>query len=126
MSQSAGLMASVKRLAGTLLAIIETRLELLSNELEEERLRVRQMVIYGSVALFLFAMTTLLMTVFIVVLFWDSYRLQVLAGLTLLFLFAGLWVLNALRRMARERSKLFSTSLAELSDDIDRITHPHE
>jgi uncharacterized membrane protein YqjE len=122
MSQSAGLMVSVKRLAGTLLAIIATRLELLSNEIEEERLRVRQMVLYGSIALFLFAMTTMLMTVFIVVLFWDSYRLQVLAGLTLLFLFAGLLVLNALRRAAGERSKLFSTSLAELSDDIDRLT----
>jgi uncharacterized membrane protein YqjE len=125
MSQSAGLMASVKRLAGTLLAIIQTRIELLSNELEEERLRVRQMVLYGSVALFLFAMTTMLMTVFIVVLFWDSYRLQVLAGLTLLFLVAGLLALNALRRAAGERSKLFSASLAELSDDIDRLT-PHE
>jgi uncharacterized membrane protein YqjE len=122
MSQSAGLMASVKRLAGTLLAIIQTRLELLSNELEEERLRVRKMLLYGSVALFMFAMATMLMTVFVVVLFWDSYRLQVLAGLTLLFFFAGLWVLNALRRAAGERSKLFSNSLSELSDDIDRLT----
>ena len=122
MSQPAGLMVSVKRLAGTLLAIIQTRLELLSNELEEERLRVRQMVVYGSVVLFLFAMATMLMTVFVVVLFWDSYRLQVLGGLTVLFLVAGLLVLNALRRAAAERSKLFSTSLSELSDDIDRLT----
>ena len=123
MSQSAGLMGSVKRLAGTVLAIIQTRLELLSNELEEERLRVRQMVLYGSVVMFLFAMATMLMTMFVVVLFWDSYRLQVLGGLTVLFLFAGLLVLNALRRAAAERSKLFSTSLSELSDDIDRLTH---
>jgi uncharacterized membrane protein YqjE len=122
MSQSAGLMVSLKRLAGTLLAIIQTRLELLSNELEEERLRVRQMVLYGSVALFLFGMATMLMTAFVVVLFWDSYRLQVLAGMTLLFLLAGLLLLNSLRRMAQERSKLFSTSLSELSDDIDRLT----
>ena len=122
MSQPAGLMVSVKRLAGTFLAIIQTRLELLSNELEEERLRVRQMVVYGSVVLFLFAMATMLMTVFVVVLFWDSYRLQVLGGLTVLFLVAGLLVLNALRRAAAERSKLFSTSLSELSDDIDRLT----
>ena len=122
MSQSTGLMVSVKRLAGTLLAIIQTRLELLSNELEEERLRVAQMLFYGSVTLFLFGMSIVLMTVFVVVLFWDSYRLQVLGGLTVLFLVAGLLVLNALRRAAAERSKLFSTSLSELSDDIDRLT----
>ena len=113
---------SVKRLAGTLLAIIQTRLELLSNELEEERLRVAQMLFYGSVTLFLFGMAIVLMTMFVVVLFWDSYRLQVLGGLTVLFLVAGLLVLNALRRAAAERSKLFSTSLSELSDDIDRLT----
>jgi len=122
MSQPAGLMVSVKRLAGTLLAIIQTRLELLSNELEEERLRVAQMLFYGSVTLFLFGMAIVLMTMFVVVLFWDSYRLQVLGGLTVLFLVAGLLVLNALRRAAAERSKLFSTSLSELSDDIDRLT----
>jgi len=115
-------MVSVKRLAGTLLAIIQTRLELLSNELEEERLRVAQMLFYGSVTLFLFGMATMLMTVFVVVLFWDSYRLQVLGGLTVLFLVAGLLVLNALRRAAGERSKLFSASLSELADDIDRLT----
>ena len=112
----------MKRLAGTVLAIIQTRLELLSNELEEERLRVAQMLLYGSVVMFLFAMATMLMTMFVVVLFWDSYRLQVLGGLTVLFLFAGLLVMNALRREAAERSKLFSTSLSELSDDIDRLT----
>jgi uncharacterized membrane protein YqjE len=122
MSQSDGLMVSVKRLVGTLLAIIQTRLELLSNELETERLRVRQMLIYGSIALFLFAMTTMLMTVFVVVLYWDSYRLQVLGGLTVLFLVAGLLVLNALRRAVRERSGLFASSLSELSGDIDRLT----
>lgn len=121
MSQSTGLLESLKRLTGTLLAIIQTRLELLANELEEERLRVRQMLFYGSVALFLFAMATMLLTVFIVVVFWDSYRLQVLGGLTLLFLIAGILVWNTLRSMAQERPKLFSTSLAELSDDIDRL-----
>lgn len=121
MSESTGLMESLKRLTGTLLAIFQTRLELLSNEMEEERLRVGQMLLYGSVALFFFGLTIVLLTVFIVVLFWDSYRLQVLAGLTALFFVAGLLLWNALRRVAREKSKLFSSSLAELADDRDRL-----
>lgn len=122
MSQSTGLLESLKRLAGTLLAIVQTRLELLSNELEAELLRIRQMLFYGIVTLFFFGLAIMLLTVFIVVLFWDSYRLQVLGGLTALFFFAGLMVWNALRRVARERSKLFSTSLDELTDDRDRLT----
>jgi len=108
-------------MAGTLLAIFQTRLELLSNEIEEERLRIGQMLLYGSVALFFFGMAIMLLTVFIVVLFWDSYCLLVLGGLAALFFVAGLLVWNALRRVARERSKLFSASLAELVNDRDRL-----
>lgn len=122
MSQPTGLLESLKRLTGTLLSIFQTRLELLANELEEERLRIRQMMFYASAALFLFSMATLLLTVFVVVMFWDSYRLEVLGGLTAFFLCAGLLVWNALLRIARERPKLFSTSLAELTDDIERLT----
>ncbi|MGC2164382.1 MAG: phage holin family protein [Gallionella sp.] len=122
MSQPTGLLASLKRLTGTILVIIQTRLDLLSIELEEERLRVKQMLLYGSLALFFFGLAILLLTVFVVALFWDTYRLQVLGGLTVLFFVAGLLLWNALRRLARERPKLFSSSLAELADDIDRLT----
>jgi len=121
MSESTGLMESLKRLADTLLAIFKTRLELLSNEMEEERLRVEQILLYGSVALFFFGLAIMLLTVFIVVLFWDSHRLQVLGGLAALFFVAGLLVWNALRRVARKKSRLFSASLAELADDRDQL-----
>lgn len=121
MSESGGLMESLKRLTGTLLVIFQTRLELLSNEMEEERLRIGQMLLYGSAALLFFGLTIMLLTVFIVVLFWDSYRLQVLGGLSVLFFVAGLLLWNALRRVAREKPRLFSSSLAEFSDDRDRL-----
>ena len=121
MAESTGLMESLERVAGTLLAIFQTRLELLSNEMEEERVRIEQMLLYGSVALFFFGLAIMLLTAFIVVLFWDSHRLLVLGGLAALFFVAGLLVLNELRRAAREKSKLFSASLAELADDRDRL-----
>lgn len=119
MAESTGLMESLKRMAGTLLVIFQTRLALLSNEVEEERLHVGQMLLYGSVALLFFGLAIILLTVFILMLFWDSQRLLVLGGFTALYFVAGLLAWNALRRMARERSKLFSTSLAELADDRD-------
>src|SRR5487761_2072052 len=121
MTNSSGLMESSKRVVGTLLAIFQTRLELLSNEIEEERLRVRQMLFYGSVALFFFGLSIMLMTVFVVVVFWDSYRLSVLGGLTALFFLAGLLVFKSLCNLSLERTKLFSSSLAELEDDRARL-----
>lgn len=113
-------MESLKRMAGTLLAIIQTRLELLSNELEEERLRISQMLFYGSIALFFFGLAIMLLTAFIVVVFWDSNRLLVLGSFTALYFVAGLLAWNASRRLAGEKSKLFSASLAELADDRDQ------
>lgn len=110
-------MESLKRLAGTSLAILQARLELLSNEMEEERLRIGQMLLYGSIALFFFGLAIVILTAFFVVLFWDSHRLLVLCGFTALYFVAGLLAWNALRRAAREKSKLFSDTLAELADD---------
>src|SRR5665647_2703051 len=85
MSESGGLMESLKRMAGTLLAIFQTRLELLSIEVEEERLNIKQMLLYGSIALLFFGLATILLTAFVVVVFWDSYRLQVLASFIVLY-----------------------------------------
>jgi uncharacterized membrane protein YqjE len=121
MSESTGLKESLKRMAGTLFVIFQTRLELLSSEIEEERLNVEQMLFYGSIELFFFGMAILLLTIFIVVLLWDSYRLPVLAGFIGLYFVAGLLAWNALRRVARKKSKLFSASLAALADDRDQL-----
>jgi uncharacterized membrane protein YqjE len=121
MSESGGLLESLKRLTGTLLVIVQTRLELLANELEEERLRIGQMLLFGSVALFFFGLTIMLLTAFVVVAFWDSQRLLVLGLLGALYFVFGLLALNALRRAIRERSGLFSASLNELEDDRSHL-----
>ncbi len=117
-------MESLKRMAGTLLAIFQARLELLSIEIQEERLRIEQKLFYGSIALFFFGLAILLLTILIAVLLWDSYRLPVLGSFMVLYFVAGLLAWNALRRVARERSKLFSASLAALTDDRDQLALP--
>lgn len=121
MAEPTGLLQSLKRMVGTLLAISQTRLELLSNEIEEERLRIGQMLLYGGIALLCFGLAIMLLTVFIVVVFWDSHCLLVLGSLSALFFVAGLLLWNVLRRVAREKSKLFSASLAALASDRDRL-----
>ena len=113
----AGLMGSVKRLLATLTSIVSTRLELLANELQEERLRLTQMFLFSLIALFCFGMGLLLLTIFVVVLFWDDHRLAVLGILTVVFFASGSLVVVLLRRKSQEKSKLFSASLAELAKD---------
>ena len=113
----AGLMGSIRQLLSTVTSIASTRLELLANELQEERLRLTQMLLFASFALFCFGMGILLLTVFIVVLFWDDHRLAVLGALSILFFASGTLAAMLLRSKAQAKSRLFSTSLAELAED---------
>ena len=124
--QSAGLMESLKRLASTLVSIVSTRLELLANELQEERLYLTRMLVFALIALFCFGMSILLLTGFIVVLFWDDHRVAALGGLGAVFLILGILMAILLRNKAHARPRLFSASLAELAKDRVHLDSNHE
>jgi uncharacterized membrane protein YqjE len=117
----AGLIASLRRLAATGVAIVHTRLALLSSELDEERLRVTHMFVLGAVALFCGFIGVLLATLTVVVAFWDSHRLLALGVLSGIYLAGGVAALVALKSRAAQRPKLFSGSLAELARDRDLL-----
>ena len=119
---SSGLMGSVRQLLSTLTSIASTRLELLANELQEERLRITQMLLFALFALFCFGVGILLLTTFIVVLFWDDHRLAVLGALSAFFFALGALMAMLLRSKAQAKSRLFSTSLAELTEDRAQLS----
>lgn len=118
---ASGLMASVRRLLSTLVSIASTRLELLANELQEERLRITQMLLFALFALFCFGLGILLLTVFVVVLFWDEHRLAATGTLSAVFFASGLLMVILLRNKAQAKSRLFSASLAELARDKEHL-----
>ncbi|BBP04044.1 hypothetical protein TPL01_15770 [Sulfuriferula plumbiphila] len=118
---SKGLLDSLKALTGTLIAIVYTRLELLSTDLEEERERLAILLILMLVALFCIGVGVILAVLLIVVAFWDTHRLLVLAGFTGLFLVGGLsasWM--ALHKL-RTKPRLFAATLAELYQDSAQL-----
>ncbi|OGI44826.1 MAG: hypothetical protein A2150_05950 [Candidatus Muproteobacteria bacterium RBG_16_64_11] len=117
-----GLLASLQRLVAALLEILQTRLEIVATEFEEERERIRELVLFGFLALFFTSFGLLLLTLFIVVLFWDTHRLYVLGGFTLLYLTLGFIAGAVLRQRLRTRPRLFAATLAELSKDRERLT----
>lgn len=123
---NSGLMESLKRLVLTLTSIVSTRLELLANELQEERLRLTQMLLFALVTLFCFGIAVLLLTAFIVVLFWDEHRLAALGTLSVVFFALGALTAMLLRSRIQAKSKLFSVSLAELGKDRECLSTRHE
>lgn len=105
----------------TLLAIFHTRLALLATELEEEKLRLLKVLMWGAVALLLGGMGLLFVAAFITVLFWDEHRLLAL-GLMAGFLVVACGV--AVQRANahwQSATGLLSATLAELNQDLHAL-----
>lgn len=126
MTQSSGLLASVKALCRTLLGIARTRLELLANELEEERLRLTRMFVFGVLALFFFGLGVLVLSLLVVVMFWDTYRLAAIAGVALVHLIIALCCVVAARKLAARKPRFFSATLAEIDKDRAALSSSDE
>ncbi|MDO8931402.1 MAG: phage holin family protein [Rhodocyclaceae bacterium] len=119
--RSRGLFSSLRGLVATGVATLQTRLELLSTELQEEKARVLGLLAYGAAALVLLAAGVVFLAVLLTVLLWDSHRVLALAVFATLFLGAGGLALAMTLRLARSDSRLFAASLAELAQDRDTL-----
>lgn len=120
--QRGGLFDSLRTLAATVLAIGRTRLELLSTELEEELVWRSSMLVWTLVALFCAGVGAVLITLFFVVLLWDTSRLLALGIPALLFLLGAALSWRLVLAKARAKPRLFSATLAELSKDREQLT----
>lgn len=116
-----GLLDSLAALAATLLAIVHTRLDLLSSDLEEERAHLFSLLVSALVALFCLGLGVVLAIFLVVVVFWDTHRLLALGTLTGFFLVAGLATWGYAMHKARNKPKLFAASLSELSKDRQQL-----
>ena len=117
-----GILQSLRNLATTLVALLQNRLELLATDLEEERIRLLQVLFWAAGALFFFALGVLTITMFVVLLLWDSHRLFGIVVLAAVFLAIGVGLAIGVRNRMHMRSRLFSASLDELAKDKDRLT----
>ncbi len=116
-----GLFASLKTLGVTLTAILQNRLELLSTDIAEERARLGSILLLSLAALFCLGVGVLLLTLLIVVLFWDTHRLAALGTLSVLFLATGGWVGAIALQRLRNKPRLFEASIAELARDREHL-----
>ena len=116
-----GLLDSVRQFAQTFVVLLHTRIEIVVTEFEEERVRLRQMLLFAAFAAFFLGVGILLAVMFLVVLFWDTHRLAAIGILCLVFFGGGLACVLALMRYARSRPRLFDTTLSELAKDRDKL-----
>ncbi len=120
--RNSGLLDSLRRVGATLVEIVHTRLELLVTELEEERAHIARALWLAAIGGFCLAVSALLLVVFVVALFWDSYRLLAVGVLAFGFGAAGFVLLIAVRNLVTERKRLFAQSLEELRSDREHLS----
>jgi uncharacterized membrane protein YqjE len=113
--------AAAGRIAATLVAMVGTRLELAAVEFQEDARRLLGYAAWTLLAVFLAAGACMLAALFVIVIFWDSYRLQAVAAMAILFGLAGTVILMKVRAGLNSQAPLFSATLAELRHDVDAI-----
>ena len=117
-----GVVQSLRSLAATLVGLLRTRFELLATEIEEERIRLLQLLFWAAAALFFLGVGVLLLVVLLLAVFWDSYRIPAVVALAVIFLGAGAGMALSVRNRMYARPKVFSASLDELAKDKDQLT----
>lgn len=113
----AGLAASLRRLFASLLEIVQTRLELVALEYEEERAWLRALLVYSMVAVFFFGIGAVLLTLFVILLFWDDHRLLAVGVVAAVYLVVASVAWALLRSKARKRPRFLSGTIGELAKD---------
>lgn len=115
-----GIWGAAKARAVTLLAIGQTRLELLGNEIEVGRITAMRQLMLALSLLFCVALGLVLTVIALTLLFWEQ-RLWVVSLAGALFWGLALYFFLAMRSAARQTEPLFAASLAELQEDLRQL-----
>jgi uncharacterized membrane protein YqjE len=111
----------LSRIASTLAAMLQTRLELVSVELEEELLRFSSYFVFALVALFCAGVAVALAIILILAIFWDNHRIEVLLCMIGVFGIASLLIGMWLRNQLRNKPRLLQHTIAELKKDAELL-----
>jgi uncharacterized membrane protein YqjE len=116
-TRESGFFSSLKQLLSTVLEIAQVRLELVGTELELEKRRLFDGLLWGAIALLCLGIGLVLLCGFVVLLFWDGYRLAAVGVLSLIFVGTGLFLAINTRKKMRNQHTMFGASLNELKQD---------
>ncbi len=106
----------------------KTRAELAVTELEEERLRLAELMQAACIAMFLWAMAVIMGSLFLIILMGEQRRLEAIGFLALLFGALGAWSTWRWKCKSAVKPRLLGATLNELSLDFEALRggHPKE
>lgn len=120
-----GLFKSLANLFATIVAIVHTRLELLSTELQQEMHRVAGIVVWTLIAILSAGIGLFLGALVVIFVFWDTHRILASVAVTVGFFAISLVAGLVLRAKLRAKPPLLHDTLAELAKDRDQLLSRH-
>jgi uncharacterized membrane protein YqjE len=120
-SRSAGLMDSATRMLATIIALVSTRLELFTTEIEEEIQRAASILMWALVALFFGSLTVLMVAFTVIIIFWDDHRILAAVLVTASFLLATLIFALLARSRLKAKTRFMAASIGELKRDREAL-----
>src|ERR1043165_673360 len=116
-----GVVDAAKRMLATILALVHTRLELFTTEIEEEIHRAASILLWGLVALFFGSLTVLFIAVTVLIVFWDVNRILAASLITASFLVLTLVFALLARARVRAKPRFMAASIEELKRDREAL-----
>jgi uncharacterized membrane protein YqjE len=112
-----GFVSSLQNLGDALLGTAQDRLRLFAVELQEEKLRLVQILLFTAAVVLAGIMTLTFASLTLAFLFWESGRLAVLVGLTAFYLAALVVIAVLFRRFLKRQLPPFAATLEEFKHD---------
>jgi uncharacterized membrane protein YqjE len=119
-----GLLDAVRAIGTTLNEIVRLRGALFAIELGEEVERRKHALILAGLAAAFLHMALMLLTLFVVVIFWDTHRVAAIGVVALLYLACGAGALIRYRMHGARSPSPFEATLGELQQDLAQLRAP--
>jgi uncharacterized membrane protein YqjE len=120
------LFQSVANMLATLVSIAQTRLELLTTELQAEVHRAAEALVLVLVALLAAGMGLFMTALVVIFVLWDTHRLLASVVMTCMFFGIALVAGFILRAKIKNRPPLLEGTLAELANDRRKLARRSE
>jgi len=121
MSQE-NLLSSLKNLVSTWASIAQTRLELISTDVQIARSKFISLLVMIVFALFFLFFGLVMLALLIVIYSWETDRILALTLLTSGFLAVGVILAAVILQSLRTMPKLFEATISELQKDREELS----
>ena len=108
---------SLRQLAGSAAALVQTRVEFATVELAQTRAQLARWALLGAIALLLALLALATATVWATLLLWERFGLATLFVLALVYGAVAFWLIKRVQRELREAPPLLADTLHELARD---------